>query len=71
MKFRPQRGSLADAMQEVQEMPATKLALAAHLRCDIGDIEVKPYTYDARIGWDTHIVLVLGFPAGFTDAGIQ
>ena len=70
MRFRPQRGSLADAMSEMHEMPATKVALAAHLRCDIGDVEVKPYTYDERIGWDTHIVLVLGFPAGFTDSQV-
>jgi hypothetical protein len=67
MRFRPQRGSLADAMAEMCEMPATKVALAAHLHCDIGDIEVKPYAYDQRIDWDTFIVLMLGYPAGFTD----
>ena len=33
-----------------------------------GDIDVKPYARDDRIGWDTHIVTVDGMAAGFTSA---
>jgi hypothetical protein len=36
-----------------------------------GEIEVKPYTYDERIGWDTYIVTVDGAAVGFTDGAID
>lgn len=35
------------------------------------DIEVKPYHYDSRIGWDTHIVTLLGDAVAFTDGPID
>lgn len=35
------------------------------------DIEVKPYYYDSRIGWDTHIVTLKGDAIGFTDGPLK
>lgn len=63
--FRPQRGSLADAMAEVVELDATKSAVLAHVKqmCadfeDVIDIQVKHYCFDERIGWDTWLVGVI------------
>lgn len=60
-RFRPHRGSLADAMAEMREF-ATFEEMAAHIKAewshlaDVRDIEVEPYHYDARIQWDTHLV---------------
>ena len=75
MKFRPQRGSLADAMNEVQECEPTLEGLQAAMRAvyggfaPTGEITVKPYGsgYDSRIGWNTHVVLEDGKACGFTD----
>lgn len=83
MKFRPQRGSLHDAMKEAVEVP-DRPALIAHLqaihaetaryeggpviRDDTVRVEKYGREIDARIGWDTHIVMIDGWgPAGFTD----
>lgn len=80
MKFRPQRGSLAEAMAETVELP-DRAALIAHLQKTHADTDFSPAINDAtvrvekygrgidtRIGWDTHIVMIEGWgPAGFTD----
>jgi hypothetical protein len=64
MKYRPRRGTLADAMAEVIELP-DRAALVAHLAAELrpwgyvvedADVRVEPYWFDNRIGWDTHIV---------------
>lgn len=34
-------------------------------------IAVKPYAYDSRIDWDTHIVTVNGNAVGFTDGPLR
>ncbi len=67
MKYRPQRGTLDEAMKEVVELPATKAALASYLEQPPELVQVKSYCYDARIDWETFIVLVNGEPFGFTD----
>ncbi len=67
MKFRPHRGSLDTAMDEMVELQPTVEALATHLKVPASAISVKPYGYDKRIDWDTHMVLVDGSPWGFTD----
>lgn len=69
MKFRPQRGGLAEAMKEVVELDGMD-ALKARLRSlgwPDGYVRVEPYAYDARIGWDTYIVTIDGNGVGFTD----
>ena len=72
MLYRDHRGSLEDSMKTVVQLPATLHALAAHLNACPQDIEVRPYGgIDARIGWNTHIVLLCGRPAGFTNFPVQ
>lgn len=73
MKFRPQRGSLDAAMEEVVELDGMD-ALKAHLHSigwHDGAVRVEPYTYDERIGWDTHIVTIDGNAVGFTDGPVE
>jgi hypothetical protein len=65
-------------MAEVVEV-ADLAALVAHMRKSVESwyppqelptvetTEVKPYWYDERIKWDTHVVLVKGSVWGFTD----
>lgn len=75
MKIRMHRGGLAEAMATVEEIEPTLEAVRAYLERDrdprfqppIGMIKVKPYGYDERIDWDTHIVVVDGVPMGWTD----
>lgn len=80
MKFRPQRGSLLEAMSEVVEMPATLAALTAHLRTlhkpdtfhpfAERDVRVRAYGYDVRINWHTYIVTISGSAVGFTNSEV-
>lgn len=70
MKYRPHRGSLDAAMAEMAEVEPTLNALAVHLKVPASSITVKPYGYDKRIEWDTHIVLVDSSPWGFTDGPV-
>jgi hypothetical protein len=68
--FRLHRGSLSDSMATARTIN-TKADLVKALDEDgwpHGEIEVKPYGCDDRIGWDTHIVTVDGMAAGFTSA---
>jgi hypothetical protein len=63
MKFRPVRELLADAMADVIEIQDRQ-----QLEELVGTpMEVKPYCYDARIGWDTYLVVVGGCAVGYTD----
>ena len=78
-KYRDQRGQLDDSMATLQILP-DRAALIAHLRSiydpqrfgewDDADVEVKPYCYDERIGWDTYIVTLQGGGVGFTDGPV-
>ena len=67
MKFRPQRGGLADSMAEVVELRPSIEALVRHLKVPGDRIDVRPYYYDDRTGWKTYIVTVDGQAVGFTD----
>ena len=56
-------------MAEVVELDGME-ALKDHLRSlgwPDGVVLVEPYTFDARIGWKTHIVTIDGNAVGFTD----
>jgi hypothetical protein len=73
-KFRPHRGSLEEAMQEVVELETAQDLIDhlesqyEHLDASAPTINVEPYGYDNRIDWDTHIVSIAGFGVvGFTD----
>ena len=79
MKFRPHRGTLADAMAENVEIGDDMAALLAHLRAEHppygpafepSDVKVIPYSgHDKRIDWmDVHLVSIEGWGVvGFTD----
>lgn len=77
MKYRPHRGMLAESMAETREFPS-RAALVEHIRQELADfsvpvldehLHIKPYGYDERIDWDTHIVTLDGYGVlGFTDS---
>ena len=72
MKFRPQRGGLAEAMAEVITLPPTRRALAEHLGVREYKVVVKPYgIFDERIGWNTHLVTIGANAVGFTDGPLE
>lgn len=70
--FRFHRGSLSDSMNTV--VPVSGLyELIAQLSklYEPGKILVRPYGYDKRTGWNTHIVTIDGNAVGFTDGPIE
>jgi hypothetical protein len=80
MKIRPHRRLLDEAMAEVKEIEATMEAVrrwadesfGVMQPPDLSGIEVKHYTYDARIKWDTYIVTLPGWGVlGFTDGPVE
>ena len=69
-KYRPHRGGLEESMREAV-LVEDFAALAKHLSATETDrVEVAPYGFDSRTGWDTHLVTVNGRPVGFTDGPI-
>jgi len=78
IKFRPQRGGLAESMALVKEYASLDELIEQFERelsvycfnkpVNKDTVHIKPYIYDERIGWDTHIVTLEGYgPLGFTD----
>jgi len=74
MLYREQRGGLAESMKTVRVFSLKDeflncIASEWDVRPDaiFDEIEVRPYGWDHRIGWDTHIVTVRGKGIGFTD----
>lgn len=76
MRAREHRGGLGESMQTMVNLEPKKAALVAHINKTLAprflttaeDVNVTPYCFDERIGWDTYIVNVRGFgPWGFTD----
>ena len=74
--FRPQRGSLRQAMMEARDFDGTRAGLQGCLGCSCVLVAVEPYGgIDTRIGWDTHIVIArypdgTEQPAGFTNGPV-
>ncbi len=78
MRFREHRGGLAESMETVVNV-AHHVALLDHIRklakpwpifppVTPETVHIKPYGWDGRIGWDTHIVVLDGYGVlGFTD----
>lgn len=83
MKIREHRETLDESMETVEEIDPTMEAIASFINRKyagwLGDlpfpvkrIKVIPYTFDTRIGWDTHIVVIEDFGVfGFTDGPVQ
>jgi len=78
-KYRDHRGGLAESMATAQEF-SNKENLLHYLAISLGDYAknvdinkttIKPYGFDKRIGWDSHIVHLEGYGVfGFTDRQI-
>ena len=76
--FRPHRSYLEEAMAEVVEVENLE-DLIKHLnvkykfntRIEIENIAIKPYGYDDRIKWNTHIVTDKGNVIGFTSGPLE
>ena len=76
MKVRPAAGlglTIDEAMMRVVEIP-DRPALMAYLAEHFdfwhpteANVTIRPYGYDARIGWDTHLICVDGKAALFAD----
>jgi hypothetical protein len=78
MKFRFHRGSLEDSLATVVEVGSMAELRAViekewGLICPTGDepLSVEPYGYDARIDWDTHLVLWKYQPVGFLNGPLS
>ena len=84
VKFREHRGGLAESMRTLMEVIDRKqlqrllVEKSAPWEVQLRELialhglEVKPYTYDERINWDTHIVTLEGYGViGFTDGPLD
>lgn len=73
MKVREHRGSLEESMATVAEIEPTYDALAEFFSKNhnqqyrVDQFEIKPYGFDKRIDWNTHVVTINGNAVGFTD----
>jgi hypothetical protein len=59
-------------VEEVQDLDAliallNRPALYPHQVATRENVVLRPYAYDARIGWNTYLVLVNKFPRGYTN----
>lgn len=80
MKFREHRGSLIESMKTLVEFN-DRSQLLDILKKTFGDykipknlnnFKIKPYIYDERIDWDTHMVTLEGHGVlGFTDSPVD
>lgn len=75
-KYRQYGGYLSDSMRYVKEME-NFAELERHITSiweevyGEGKVTVKPYGYDARIDWDTHMVCFNGHCVGYTDGPVE
>lgn len=71
--FRPHRGTLQESMAAARQFSSfcdmiETISEEHAVEVSPSDIEIKPYGYDERVGWDTHIVCMRGYGVlGFTD----
>lgn len=71
MLFRPVRGSLNEAMENVADLAPTRAAIAAHTNAPEHTISVEPYCFDKRINWQTYLVTSNGNTIGFTNGPVK
>jgi len=74
VKFRHHRSMLDEAMKTVFEVVSREelvnrlnATFSYGMPIRVEDIEVKPYGFDERIGWETYIVTDKGNAIGFTN----
>ncbi|MEN3145698.1 hypothetical protein ABCW43_00125 [Neorhizobium sp. IRAMC:178] len=77
MLFREHRAGLSQSMETVVSFEnKTDLIHVINSRYPelspvaLDDVEARPYGFDGRLGWNTHIVIVRGQAVGFTDATV-
>lgn len=70
--YRDHRGLLDDSMKTIQKMNSLQ-DIKDHLFRSFGEGEilVKEYARDDRIGWDTYMVTHNGRAVGFTDGPVK
>ena len=79
-RYRDHKGCLYESLETTQEF-ADKDALLEYLQktltqwcksdLDIKNVAIKPYGFDERIGWHSHIVYLKGWGVlGFTDKAV-
>lgn len=77
--FRDHRGSLTESMTTVRRVSSLE-EIRQHITkkwgTEVKEIRIKPYGFDSRIGWDTHIVICtlssgMETPVGFTNKYIK
>lgn len=67
MIYRPQRGGLAESLQEAVRIDRSLDALAAHLHATVEEITIQYYLYDERLHQESYVVFVNREPFGFID----
>lgn len=79
MKIRVHKSLLSESMETVAEIKPTTESIAQYLRdqwAGLGynvranNITVKPYCFDNRIQWNTHVVILNSSAVAFTDGPI-
>ena len=80
-RYRDHRGGLAESMETMQEFDSlgslnVYLKSILHKYCiddlDVKNTTIKPYGFDKRIAWDSHIVQLEGWGVlGFTDRPVE
>ena len=58
MKARKHRGSFAESMATLKEIPATYQALCKYFNKTSGVLVICPYSFDSRQGWESNTWLV-------------
>ncbi len=71
MKIRRHRGGFAESMATTETVEPTLDGVIGYLSRfmspEHGIVQCRPVGFDTRNGWDSHLVLVDGFPVGWTD----
>lgn len=62
---------LNESMLTVKEIEPTEKSVREYFNEPTGILTVKPYCYDERIDWDTHIVCINGNAIGFTNSALK
>jgi len=79
-KFRYHRGGLRESMETIIEVSGKQDLVDKFLKDEwislynptLDTVQVKPYSYDDRIKWDTHIVTLTEWGVvGFTDGPLD
>ena len=80
IQVRPVCGGLAEAMEQITEYETLddfvdyitkKLIMFRHMKISKELFTTEPYGYDARIDWDTWIILYDGKPIAYSNGELK